>query len=79
MNPMNTPEPSTRVELSIGGMTCGGCAGVVERALSRVPGVARASVSLETHRAVVECSSPGPGTESLIRAVTMAGFDASVV
>jgi Cu+-exporting ATPase len=76
---MDNPPTSARLELSIGGMTCGGCAGVVERALSRVPGVARASVSLETHRAVVECSSPAPAMESLIRAVTMAGFDAAIV
>lgn len=75
---MDNPQTAARLELSIGGMTCGGCAGVVERALSRVPGVVRASVNIETHRAVVECSSPGPVHTALIRAVTMAGFEAAL-
>ena len=36
------------LSLDIGGMTCAACAGRVERALARVPGVADASVNLAT-------------------------------
>src|SRR4051812_30195188 len=43
--------PEQRFDLGIGGMTCATCAGRVERALRRVPGVLEASVNLATERA----------------------------
>ena len=46
--------PVQAVELSIGGMTCATCAGRVERALNKLPGVRSASVNLATERAHVE-------------------------
>ncbi|EFH11817.1 heavy metal-associated domain protein, partial [Pseudoroseomonas cervicalis ATCC 49957] len=42
---------TTVLELGIGGMTCASCAGRVERALARVPGVLEASVNLASERA----------------------------
>lgn len=60
--------------LQIEGMTCASCVGRVERALSGVRGVARASVNLATERAYVELSqSVDPAT--LIKAVVLAGYD----
>jgi Heavy-metal-associated domain len=38
--------PAPRLSLPIEGMTCASCAGRVERALGRVPGVAEAQVNL---------------------------------
>ena len=46
--------PSQTVELAIVGMTCASCAGRVERALLKVPGVRSASVNLASERAHVE-------------------------
>ncbi len=41
-------------DIPIVGMTCASCVGRVERALAKVPGVARVSVNLATERASVE-------------------------
>ena len=60
------------VVLAISGMTCGGCAGAVTRALSAVPGVVEACVDLAGGRATVTGTA---GAEELIRAVQAAGFD----
>ena len=46
--------PPEKLEFAIGGMTCATCAGRVEQALSRVPGVDRAEVNLATEKAVVQ-------------------------
>ena len=44
-----------QVELPISGMHCANCAGAVERALLKSPGVLKADVSYATERARVEC------------------------
>ncbi|KVM62068.1 copper-transporting ATPase [Burkholderia ubonensis] len=83
--PVAEPEPAIApdaalgaIELDIGGMTCASCAGRVEKALSNVPGVARASVNLATERATVHgAATLDPA--ALIAAVTAAGYRASRV
>ena len=65
-------EAAGPVVLAISGMTCGGCAGAVTRALSAVPGVAEARVDLAGGRATVTGTARA---EDLIRAVQAAGFD----
>ena len=60
------------VVLAVSGMTCGGCAGAVGRALSAVPGVVEARVDLADGRATVTGTACA---EDLIRAVQAAGFD----
>lgn len=63
--------------LSISGMTCGECVGNVERALLRVPGVARTRVSLLLQQATVLMSQEHLTTSaSLTQAVNDAGYDA---
>ncbi len=61
--------------LAVGGMTCGGCAGAVSRALSQVPGVLAAQVDLAQGRATVTGSARA---EDLIRAVEAAGFSGAL-
>ncbi|NUY00670.1 heavy metal translocating P-type ATPase [Paraburkholderia youngii] len=75
-----SPSPSlTRVvELDIGGMTCASCASRVEKALTRLPGVARASVNLATERARVE-SDATLAPQQLADAVRKAGYEATPV
>ncbi|MDD2053160.1 heavy metal translocating P-type ATPase [Pseudomonas putida] len=68
--------PGSSLELEIGGMTCASCAGRVERALSKVPGVRSVSVNLANERAHLELlGQVDPGR--LIAAVAAAGYTAS--
>src|SRR5690606_38873119 len=59
-------------DLPIRGMTCASCAGRVERALSKVPGVSGASVNLASERAHVEAE--GAQLTALVDAVQHAGY-----
>ncbi|MCY1260638.1 heavy metal translocating P-type ATPase [Metapseudomonas sp. CR1201] len=70
--------PAQRLELAIGGMTCASCAGRVERALRKVPGVAQVSVNLASERAHLELFGQ-VDSAALIRAVEGAGYSASRV
>lgn len=68
---------TTTFDLPIGGMTCASCAGRVERALGKVPGVQRVSVNLANERAHIEAvGQMDPGV--LIAAVDKAGYTASL-
>jgi len=69
--------PQHRLELSIDGMTCASCVGRVERALAKVPGVKNVSVNLANERAHLELLGH-VDPQSLITAVTKAGYSASV-
>jgi copper chaperone CopZ len=75
MGVRGSKEAAGPVVLAIAGMTCGGCAGAVTRALSAVPGVAEARVDLAGGRATVTGTAR---PEELIRAVQAAGFDGGV-
>jgi copper chaperone CopZ len=71
MTDQRSSDSARPVVLAISGMTCGGCAGAVGRALSQVPGVTDARVDLAQGRAtVIGTARP----EDLIRAVEAAGF-----
>ncbi len=65
--------PEGRFELGIAGMTCATCAGRVERALRRLPGVLEAQVNLASERASVRAVA---GTEeaALAEAIRRAGY-----
>ncbi len=65
-------------DIAIAGMTCATCAGRVEKALARVPGVIAASVNLATERAHVERIAGLAGDDELRAAVEAAGYGASM-
>ena len=68
---------TTTFDLPISGMTCASCAGRVERALGKVPGVQSVSVNLANERAhVVVAGQMDPGV--LIAAVDKAGYTATL-
>jgi len=67
-----------QMTLPVQGMTCASCVGHVERALSGVPGVARASVNLATEKATVEFDPKQAKAADLVAAVRDAGYDAVV-
>ena len=73
---MTPPAAVGRVRLSVGGMTCQGCAGRVETGLRSVPGVHSVEVDLQGGAADVEFEPAKTGVEALRQAVTDAGYRA---
>ncbi|NBA98430.1 heavy metal translocating P-type ATPase [Pseudomonas sp. R5(2019)] len=68
---------ASTIDLPITGMTCASCAGRVERALAKVPGVGQVSVNLANERAhvhLLEQLDP----QVLIAAVDKAGYSATL-
>jgi Cu+-exporting ATPase len=74
---MTTTEAPDTIDLAITGMTCAACVSRVEKVLSRVPGVATASVNLATERAHV--TGLHPDLAALVRAIEKAGFQAAEI
>ncbi|QRY81380.1 copper-translocating P-type ATPase [Pseudomonas sp. PDNC002] len=64
------------LDLPVSGMTCASCAGRVERALRKVPGVQDASVNLASEQARVQLAAPSNGDTlpALVAAVEQAGY-----
>jgi Cu+-exporting ATPase len=69
----------TETELVIEGMTCASCVGRVERSLRRLPGVLEATVNLATERAALRYLPDTLDQNTLIAAVTAAGYGARPV
>ena len=65
-----------KLNFRVGGMTCAGCVGRVERALNALPGVERSAVNLTTERASIEFDTESLGAADLIAAVNDTGFKA---
>ena len=62
------------LDIGIEGMTCASCAGRVERAVARVPGVSAVSVNLATEQARIQFDGR-PGTAAAVaEAVTKMGY-----
>lgn len=75
-----TRAAAPRANLRIHGMTCGGCAARVDRALRGVPGVRDAVVNLLGESATCELDpAEPPAAGALVMAVRAAGYDAEVV
>ncbi|WP_217590285.1 heavy metal translocating P-type ATPase [Burkholderia sp. GbtcB21] len=70
------PAATAGIELEIDGMTCASCVSRVEKALSKVPGVTRASVNLATERATVDAAADVSAAR-LVEAVKQAGYGAT--
>ena len=66
----------TQTTLNIEGMTCNHCAMTVQKALSSVPGVQKAEVSLPSKKAVVTTEGP-LDLPAVVRAVEEEGYKAS--
>jgi Cu+-exporting ATPase len=67
--PLSSPtHPGPRLSLPVEGMTCASCAGRVERALRKVPGVAEAHVNLAAERADVTGTATPAELAGAIRA-----------
>lgn len=62
------------VTLAVDNMTCELCPPIVKKSLVRVPGVSKADVSAETHRAVVTFDDSRANVAALVNATTNAGY-----
>ena len=71
--PSTNDTNTDRTVLVVSGMTCFACVHGVTGALSRVPGVTRVEVNLDTGRAIVH---GGADPEALIGAVARTGYGA---
>lgn len=69
----------TTKTFNISGMTCGGCAASVQKALQAVDGVQSISVSLENQQAVISFDEAIVSVQALSEAIEDAGFDVSAV
>lgn len=65
------------IQLTVTGMTCGGCVASVQKVLAALPGVQTAEVTLTPGQARVVYDPARIDRETLIKAVTDAGFGAS--
>ncbi len=65
--------PSDASTIVVEGMTCASCGRHVEKSLSKVPGVLKASVNLATNKASVQ-HDPSVQREALYRAIEHAGY-----
>ena len=70
---------SSTIDLEVGGMTCASCVRRVETALSKVPGVAQASVNLATRQAHVTLTPEGADPQALVDAVEKRGYQAHLL
>src|SRR5215210_6808249 len=67
---------SLRVELPVTGVTCGACARLIERRLSKSEGVSAASVNFATGRATVEYDARRAGVGDLRGRIEELGYRA---
>ncbi len=69
---------SARSDLPLLGMSCASCAGRIEKALNKAPGVEKATVNFATARATVNYNPQQTTPEKLRDAVKSAGYDAII-
>ena len=62
----------TQCALKVSGMTCGGCAGMVEKSLVKLEGVKTAKVDFKTGEAQVEFDSKKTTPEKIVAAFNQA-------
>ena len=67
--------PLKLLDMPVQGMTCGNCARSVERKLSGVPGVTKATVNLEGSMAYVEYDPTLVTPEAIAAAVRQLGYE----
>jgi copper chaperone CopZ len=74
----DTMQTSDRVTIAVTGMSCGGCAGSVQRALQKHPGVRAAAVDLGRNDATVEFDPAATTPNALVETIRAAGYGAAL-
>ncbi|PJC37823.1 copper-translocating P-type ATPase [Candidatus Peregrinibacteria bacterium CG_4_9_14_0_2_um_filter_41_14] len=68
-----------RIQLSLSGMHCASCASIIERSLHKVTGVKTANVNFASEKASIVFDETQGSAQSLIDAITKAGYSASLI
>ena len=76
--PENAPGKEARWTFPVEGMTCASCVARVEKSLSRVEGVSRASVNLATNTATVMADPEKTRMASLVSTIRDSGYEVPV-
>jgi len=74
----NSKASHQRIQLSLSGMHCSSCAGLIERSLKKVPGVTEAQVNFTAEKASVLLDESQTPREKLIDVVKKIGYSASL-
>ena len=74
----DTKSETDRVEITIEGMYCSGCASGIKSMLKRTPGVVSAEVSFETKTAKVEYNPADISREKIVEVITNLGYKARI-
>jgi len=77
--PQSTCTTTAGREFSVQGMSCDGCVQTVTAALTKIPGVQSAKVSLEEKKAVVVADPAQVPSEKIVAAVKQAGYQAEPI
>ncbi len=67
-----------KIILPITGMTCASCVATIEKGLSKLPGVSRASVNLASEKASIEYDPSKVDTKALIDTISDVGYGVAV-
>jgi Cu+-exporting ATPase len=78
LSALGYPARTTRITLNVSDMTCASCVGRVEKALTNIPGVVKASVNLAAETATVEYLAGATTPEKTLAVSTEAGYPAQV-
>ena len=66
------------LNFDVRGMTCGGCTGSVQRALSKLDGVSHVEVTLQPGTATVQADPARVTSAQIESSITELGYEASV-
>ncbi|MFA6048834.1 MAG: heavy metal translocating P-type ATPase [Candidatus Micrarchaeia archaeon] len=69
---------TTKIVLSINGMHCASCATLINRKLSRIPGVSSANVNYSAGKATVDFDEKQAGEKQILETVKSLGYGAAV-
>ncbi len=72
-------DENKRVSLSLSGMHCASCAGIIERSLKKVPGVKEANVNFAAEKTLITYDENIASLSDLISAIKKAGYSATQV
>jgi len=68
-----------RIDLPITGMSCASCAQTIQRSLSELQGVSKASVNLATSKATIFYDPKRVGVDTFISSIRKSGYDVGTV
>lgn len=78
-SPSNRTDDNKRVSLSLSGMHCASCAGIIERSLKKIPGVRQANVNFAAEKALIDYDENSANIEGLISTIKKAGYGATQI